>query len=160
MARLPLLAAVLAISISAVPSAGAQQSEQRVQPVLTTVEAVTVPVTRFRSNGETFLQYSGLNDSLTTVIRDAETWKSYWEAMHRRFVPAPPTPDVDFTREMIVLAAMGSSPNAGFDIHVAGATLWGNRLVVTISRASVSRGCPVSAVVTQPVDVVRMPATS
>jgi protease stability complex PrcB-like protein len=135
--------------------------QQRAQPApVAATEAVAVPLTRFRPSDEPFLQFSGLADSVRTAIRDETTWRSYWEAMHRPFIPAPPVPDIDFTREMVLLAALGTRPSGGFSLHIDGVVQFPSRLSVSVTRTVVGPGCVVAAVVTQPVDVVRVPVTS
>ncbi len=116
-------------------------------------------VTHFGDPSDGFAQYSGIADSQRVVIRDAVAWRQYWTVIHRPFIPAPAMPEVDFNREMVVLAALGARPSGGFLIRIDSVTPDSARLVVQVTRIVPGRGCALPAVVTQPVDLVRVPTT-
>jgi hypothetical protein len=128
--------------------------------ILSAVCAAQQPrVTHLGDPADGFAQYSGIPDSQRVVIRDADAWRRYWTVIHRPFIPPPPVPDVDFSREMILLAAMGSRPSGGFVIRIDSATTDSARLLVQVTKIVPGRGCAVPAVVTQPIDLVRLPLT-
>jgi hypothetical protein len=122
--------------------------------------AQPVRVTHLGDPVDGFTQYSGIPDSQRVVIRDAAAWRRYWSAIHQPFIPPPAVPDVDFTREMVVLAAMGTRQSGGFGIRIDSTTMEPARLTVQVTQRLPGRGCAVPAVVTQPVDLVRVPATT
>ena len=134
---------------------GAQQPHVRAMTL-----SESLPVSYFRETSDAFTQYSGIRDSLRLVIRDAATWQGYWAAIQRPFIPAPAAPDVDFTREMIVLAAAGTRPTAGFGIRIETVTADSARVVVVVRRTVPGTSCALAAVVTQPVDLARIPVTA
>jgi hypothetical protein len=136
---------------------GAQQPHV---PVRAMAPSASLPVSHFRDASDGFTQYSGIRDSLRVVIRDAGAWREHWAAIHRPFIPAPALPDVDFTREMILLASTGTRPTAGFGIRIEAVTADSTRLVVVVRRTVPGDGCALAAVVTQPVDVARIPVTT
>jgi hypothetical protein len=49
----------------------------------------------------------GIQDSLRTVVRDASTLRLFWQQATAGQVSPPAVPDVDFTREMVLVAAAG-----------------------------------------------------
>ncbi|HET9423950.1 MAG TPA: protease complex subunit PrcB family protein [Gemmatimonadaceae bacterium] len=145
-----------AMLIVAMPVAAQQPRE-----AATTVrEKPPAGLIRFRESGEGFAQFSGIPDSLRIVIRDAESWREYWTAIHRPFVPAPALPEVDFTREMVVLAAMGSRPSGGYAVRIDHAMADSARVILRIRSMIPGSGCAVPAVLTQPLDMARIPATT
>jgi hypothetical protein len=96
------------------------------------------------------------------VIRDRETWVEMW----KRIYGQQPTdeimallPEVDFSREMLIVAALGERPTGGFGIIVDSACEREKELVIVVR--SISRlGCGgVTQSVTQPLDIVRLPKT-
>lgn len=153
--------ASLAAGIALICLWGAPLSGQHPGGAVRVAAPATAPVglTRFRSAAQSFTQFSGIDDSTRLVIRDSTTWRRYWSAIHRPFIPAPPMPAVDFSREMIVLVAMGTRPTAGFDIRIDSVLAEAGRMVVSVRRQAPGSGCAVPAVVTQPVDIVRLPAS-
>jgi len=59
----------------------------------------------------------GIRDSMRLVIHDAATLAEYWERATSAQTSPPPVPDVDFGREMVLIAAMGpATPEE--EIHV------------------------------------------
>ena len=120
-------------------------------------EESPVPVVRFRGESRAFSTYSGLDDSLRSVVRDPATWTKLWQRMQRPFFPRPAVPAVDFTRDMVIVAALGQRPSAGYDILIESAERTPDGLIVELRVTSPGSGCPVEAALTQPVDIGRVP---
>jgi hypothetical protein len=118
-----------------------------------------VPIGRFRDGRSAFTSYSGLVDSIRVVVRDSTAWRELWQQINRPFFPPPTLPTVDFQREMVVVAALGARPNAGFDVVIEGAKEDSSGIEVNVRRSSPAAGCPVAAAVSQPVDLARLPAS-
>lgn len=147
---------ILMLSLACAMSARAQQPRA---PMGGNPVAPAAGLTRFRE-GDAFAQYSGLTDSVRAVIRDAGEWSRYWAIINRPFIPQPPEPAVDFSREAVIVASLGSRPTGGFTIRIDQVTADADRLVVSVVRTQPGAGCALAAVVTQPVDVVRIPTPS
>jgi hypothetical protein len=58
---------------------------------------------------------------------------------------------------MVVVAAMGREPSGGYDIVIEGATEDSSGIDVTVRRTIPGDRCFMSAAVTQPVDLARLP---
>ncbi|HTJ23319.1 MAG TPA: protease complex subunit PrcB family protein [Gemmatimonadaceae bacterium] len=119
----------------------------------------SLPVTRLRTGATAYTTYSGLNDSVRAVVRDSTAWLELWRAINRPFYPPPPLPPVDFERDMIVIAALGTRPTAGYDIVIEGARQDSAAVEIALRTLSPAPGCPVSAAMTQPVDLATIPAS-
>ena len=117
-----------------------------------------LPVSRFRPEPSGFAAYSGIGDSLRVVIGDGASWRAYWQRVHARVAPAPPVPEVDFTRDVVILAALGTRGSGGYGIRIDSAYDAGAYVEVVVRRSAPGSGCLVTAAFTQPVDVVRIPA--
>ncbi len=122
-------------------------------------EALPIPLTRFGRDSTAFATFSGVTDSIHLVIRDPLRWRAYWELIHRPFIPPPRLPDVDFGREMVVLAALGPRPSLGYDILIRSATRDSAGIEVQLRRSNPGPGCAMGAAVSQPVDLARIPAS-
>jgi len=120
---------------------------------------VPVAVVKLRDGSVAFSTYTGVRDSLRAVVRDSALWQQLWERINQPFYPRPALPSVDFRREMIVVAALGARPSAGYDVVIERVDRDSTGIEVALRRAAPAPGCPVAAVVTQPLDLARIPAS-
>jgi PrcB C-terminal len=118
-----------------------------------------VSLSRLRDGATAFSPYAGIGDPLRAVIRDSTAWRELWTRINRPFVPAPALPPIDFGREMIVVAALGSRPNAGYDVVIESAEQDSAGIQISVRVASPAAGCPVATAMTQPIDLARVPVT-
>jgi hypothetical protein len=96
---------------------------------------------------------------MRAVIRDSTAWRELWNRINRPFLPAPSLPPIDFAREMIVVAALGARPNGGYDVVIEGAEQDSVGIQISVRVATPASGCPTAAVMTQPVDLARVPVS-
>jgi len=118
--------------------------------------AVPLPITRvpLLQDAGTF---SGYEQPITLVVRDREAWQSTWNQIYRGRNPVPPLPAVDFSMDMIVVAALGAKPTSGYAVEFTSAYVSNGS--VTVEATSVSPGpqCVTLQVITYPVDIARVP---
>lgn len=125
-----------------------------------TPEENALPVVRLRAEPYSFAYYSGLTDSVRLTIRDVGEWQQVWTALGRGSSPESPLPEIDFTREMVTVAALGTRYSGGFSIYVDSAYLRSDHVEVVIRKVSPGRQCGVTGALTQPVDIARLPAST
>jgi hypothetical protein len=65
-------------------------------------------------------------------------------------------PEIDFSREMIVIAAMGRRGNGAYRINIDGACEVDGQLVIFV-RSIDGSSCTAPAIITATVDVARLP---
>jgi hypothetical protein len=65
---------------------------------------------------------------------------------------------VDFNRDVVVAVAAGQRPTGGYEIAIDRATQSDGRLTVEVVERTPGPNCMTSASMTQPVDVVVLPA--
>ena len=106
-----------------------------------------------------FTSNSGIPDSLRIVIRDAKAWREVWERIHKPFSPEPPLPKVDFSRELVVVVALGTRPTGGYGIIVDRAYQRDDRLEIIVRKQSPGQTCFTTQSITQPFDIVLVPKT-
>lgn len=117
-------------------------------------------VARLSSRDISFSTFSGFTDSVRLVVRDSATWRETWRTINQPFIPPPPVPPIDFTRDMIVVAALGARPSEGYEIVVENVREDSSGIEVALRVTEPARGCPVAAVMTQPVDLARVSASA
>jgi hypothetical protein len=116
--------------------------------------------TRLAGSDASFTVFSGFTDSARIVVRDSATWRETWQTIHRPFIPPPPVPSIDFSREMVLVAALGARPSEGYEIVFENVREDTVGLEVDILVSEPARGCPVAAAMTQPVDLARIAASA
>lgn len=101
-------------------------------------------------------QMSAYNESSRLVIRDATAWEAFWGKVVANVSPAPSTPSIDFTRQMVLAAAMGQRSSGGYSIVIDSVFTSGGTLYAVVRSVSPGPNCGVAAVMTAPVVAVRL----
>ena len=107
-----------------------------------------------------FSNGSGLRDPLRTVIRNREAWVEMWKRIYNANPPDEAMallPEVDFSREMLIVAALGERPTGGYGIIVSGACEREKELEIVVRSISRVTCVGVTQSLTQPLDIVRLP---
>ena len=105
-------------------------------------------------------QYSGLTDSATYAIRTTDAWAALWARASSRQSPAPPLPAVDFTRNMVLVVAMGARNTGGYSVAIDRVTDTDGGGRVVESTLSHPVNCVVTQALTAPFAAVVVPTTS
>jgi hypothetical protein len=92
-----------------------------------------------------------------TVITDAAAWTRFWASLKPDPNANGAAPAVDFSRDMVIAAAMPVQPSGGFRIAIESVTELSDRLEVQVVERSPARDCVLPPVVTRPFDVVQLP---
>ncbi|MES2521447.1 MAG: protease complex subunit PrcB family protein [Gemmatimonadota bacterium] len=100
--------------------------------------------------------YSGIKDRRRLVIRDMVTWTQLWNEATQQRQPRPPVPQVDFTREVLIVASMGSRPTGGYSIDIPNVYESGGQRYVVVREVSPGAGCVLTQALTAPVIAVRV----
>ena len=96
---------------------------------------------------------TGIGEARRLIIRDANAWDQFWSELGVGDRPA-----VDFTRDVVVAVAAGQRPTGGYEIAVDRITQANGELTVEVVERTPSPNCVTAASLTQPVDVVVVPA--
>ena len=101
----------------------------------------------------------GMSQRGRLVIRDRAEFNELWNQITSMTSNKPPLPEVDFSREMLLVAAMGQHLSSVYDIVIDGACEVGDQLEVFV-RITKFPPCGVSVgVFPEPLDIVRLPKT-
>ena len=96
----------------------------------------------------------------TLVVHDQQSWLNLWSQMARNRVPTPPAPAVDFTQNMLLVAAAGDRPTGGFSVAITEVTQVGGGLAANVTVTSPGSNCVVTQAITSPVQVVSIPRSN
>jgi hypothetical protein len=98
---------------------------------------------------------TGINEARRLVIRDANTWASFWSELGVGERPA-----VDFTSDIVVAVAAGQRPSGGHGIAITRISQASGALTIEVTETSPGPNCMTTGSLTQPVDVVVTPAAN
>src|SRR5678816_4873324 len=97
------------------------------------------------------------------VIRNRDEFSDFWKGLTAKVPPgqwAPSLPEIDFLKEMIVVAAMGERPSSGYGIIIDGVCEVDGHVEVFITSQEGGSSCGGALMlVTAPADAVRIPQT-
>jgi hypothetical protein len=96
---------------------------------------------------------TGIGESRRLVIRDANGWNQFWSELG-----VGERPSVDFNRDVVIAVAAGQRPTGGYEIVIDRVTQTDGQLTVEVVERTPGPNCVTSASLTQPVDVVVVPA--
>jgi hypothetical protein len=99
--------------------------------------------------------YSNLREPRRLLIRDAETWAEVWAEMISIGDPRTP-PFVDFSKEDVVVAALGERRSSGFGIAVTGLADAENNTHVVVTTTLPGPTCDRAEIITAPLHAVRI----
>ena len=98
--------------------------------------------------------HSNVDDAKQVVVRTEAEWAKLWT----QHSPDHKRPAVDFSRQMVIGAFMGSRPTAGFSIDIVSTIQANGVLTVRYREVMPSRGAITAQVITSPFDLVTVPA--
>ena len=104
--------------------------------------------------------YTGFDEPARFVVRDAERWAAVWNRTFAGRSEIPQRPAIDFSREMVLVAAQGAQGSSGYDISIDRVASQAGRIVVDVTATSPDERCIVLTVLTSPVVMVRVPVSS
>jgi hypothetical protein len=97
--------------------------------------------------------------SIRKVFRVDAEWNGFWDFGFAAGCPRPQLPaGFDWSREMVVLAAMGRRESAVDSIQVVGSGVVGDSVLVVLRRTTRASTCAEPSVRVYPRDLVRIPA--
>lgn len=104
------------------------------------------------------MRYGGMGMQQHLVIRDAKAWATVWQQIAGTGEPRPDVPVVDFTRDVVIVAALGWRPSSGYSIDITEVRVGGGDAVVFLEERDPGQSCVVLAVETAPVAFAIVPS--
>jgi hypothetical protein len=104
--------------------------------------------------------YSGVDQQRFQTIRDQQTWQRIWRQTFARKSPMPKLPKVDFSQYIVMALFLGQKRTGGYGLQVRRIDSHPKSMVVHISLISPGKGCASTQALTQPYQIIELPATS
>jgi hypothetical protein len=157
--RLPTFSMVLVTAVSSLGCGAATPEPSVVEIATVPMSGSPVALTEIRVNPapQTPLTWnSGFTAPQRIVVRTQQEWASTWATIWSRQTPVPALPAVDFTREVVVVAASGVQSNGGVQIEIPNAALDQGTVKVGTVETFPGANCVTAAVNSSPVFAARM----
>jgi hypothetical protein len=103
---------------------------------------------------------SGLPDSARLVVRTSAEWTTLWNRIVANHGPRPAVPDIDFSNEMLLVAAMGTRNTGGYSIEIEAVDRGSSSITASVRTRSPGKTCGTTAALTAPVAIVRIPKST
>lgn len=142
----------LAIVLIAVCGIGAAACQSASSPESTGTLIENEPVTPI-----VYEVYAGFSEPARLVVRDSGRWAEVWTRAFVARSEVPPRPAIDFSREIVLVAAQGAQGSSGYDISIDRVASRDGAIAVDVTTTSPGERCVVLAVITSPVMMVRIP---
>lgn len=114
-----------------------------------TIEPVEEIVNRF---------YSGIADRRRVVVRTTEDWHALWSELTILQVPQPDPPEIDFDRQMVIVATMGRQSTGGYLIAIPAVHEHEGGLFVEVVEVSPGPDCLTTQALTTPTAAIKIEA--
>jgi PrcB C-terminal len=101
--------------------------------------------------------FSGIQEPKQEVIKDRAAFEKLWAKHLAGGKSAATLPDVDFSKDMVILVTLGRKNTGGYSIRVTSVEPVGNKLLISVRRTSPRPGAMAIQVLTSPFDMVVVP---
>ena len=102
------------------------------------------------------VENSGLHQPMQRVISDQNEFIRLWALVWANYPRPPEPPAIDFSKEAVVVLALGQRNTGGYAIRAAGVTYAQGSLEVVVLTSSPGLGCVVTTSFTSPVELLRV----
>jgi hypothetical protein len=96
---------------------------------------------------------TGISESRRLVIRNANAWTQFWAELG-----VGERPNIDFTKYLVVAVAAGQRSSGGYEISIQRVSQVNGDITIEVLQTVPSPNCVTTSALTQPVDVVAVPA--
>lgn len=103
--------------------------------------------------------FSGIQQPLQQVITDPAQWEKIWTAHNAGRKSEQARPEIDFTKEMVIVAAMGRKNTGGYSIEISKAEPSGGKLMIYVTRKAPRPGGMSLQALTAPFHMAALPKT-
>lgn len=95
-----------------------------------------------------------------TVFHSAMEWDAYWQGTNQLCAPPQIPGGVDFSKEMLVFAAVGKRMSPRDSIAIDASGVRNDSLIIVVRRSLLDPGCPGPRQATFPMALVKLPTTA
>jgi hypothetical protein len=98
--------------------------------------------------------YSGVDESIDLVIESEEDWRELWGKIYAGTYPVKEPPDIDFSRQTVLAAFLGTRSTGGYSIEFSRLVKENSKIKAIFTSKSPEPGDMVTTALSQPYHVV------
>ncbi len=112
-----------------------------------------------------WVQFGQHRDKAQYVIRNQTEWDALWRKAHaprskNQEIPPPPSPPVDFDREMVLAVFQGVRSSGGYSIQISEVIQTKEKLITVVKQRTLCPGSVTTQAFTHPSHLVRVPKSA
>jgi hypothetical protein len=104
--------------------------------------------------------FSGLQEPSQVVITNQAGWEALWQRHEVKVSPKTSPPEVDFSKEAVVVAALGQKKSGGYAIEIAEVRQTPEGAEAIVKTRSPKAGTLTIQALTAPTHIVAVPITT
>ena len=114
--------------------------------------AQTLPIRSLKKGA-----FSGIREAKQEVVKGADAWEKLWKQHSTAVGGSDKIPAVDFSKEMVVVATMGTKRTGGYTIEIVGVDDKGKTLKISVKQTSPPPDAMTIQALTAPFHFVAVP---
>ena len=122
---------------------------------LTANGAQTFPIRSLKKGA-----FSGIREAKEEVVKSADAWEKLWKQHSTAVGQSEKIPAVDFSKEMVVVATMGTKRTGGYSIEIVGAEAKDKTLKISVKKSSPPPDAMTIQALTAPFHFVAVPKSN
>lgn len=99
---------------------------------------------------------SGLTEAERIVVKDSAAWATLWPRIVGSHRPMARVPSVDFSKEMLLVASMGTQRTGGYTIRIDSVSVVNDSIRVVVIERSPGPRCGTTAALSHPAALARL----
>lgn len=103
--------------------------------------------------------HGGPEDAKFIIAQEPSIVADFYKELNTTISPAYAVPEIDYSKEQLLLLCMGQKHTGGYAIEVTDMVKEGNTLTVLVKETTPEPGAMVTSVLTNPFCIVKMPHT-
>ncbi len=101
--------------------------------------------------------FSGITEARQEVITNRNAWERVWAKHAVRSSPPQKLPEIDFRKEMVIVATLGQKTTGGYAIEIVSVVEAADRLQITVKNTTPRPGAMTIQALTAPFHFVAVP---
>jgi len=117
--------------------------------------AQTLPIRSLKKGA-----FSGIREVKQEVVKSADAWEKLWKQHCTAAGESDQIPSVDFSKEMVAVATMGTKRTGGYTIEIVGVEAKGKALKISVKKSSPPPDAMTIQALTAPFHFVAVPKSN